>query len=225
MAFLPVIQRVMVWINGLILLIAVFYGVSVGKPGAAFSEAGIVTYASGWQLYLCSFLCLLNGYFAFSRCRKLLSKDSLFWLVSMLGFMYLAFDEFFMYHESIDRYIHQVLALNETPLTDRLDDLLVGIYVGVAGLVVWGASRVRSFSPQAKRMFSIGLLVAVAMVVLDVMTNGPELMHWLFGVGLGDWLKTWLSVLEDALKLCIVFAFVNGLLINLDAILLQSRKS
>jgi hypothetical protein len=44
-------------------------------------------------------------------------------------------------------------------------------------------------------------------------------------VGLGDWLKTWLSVLEDALKLCIVFAFVNGLLINLDAILLQSRES
>jgi hypothetical protein len=74
-------------------------------------------------------------------------------------------------------------------------------------------------------MFSIGLLVAVAMVVLDVMTNGPELMHWLFGVGLGDWLKTWLSVLEDALKLCIVFVFVNGLLINLDAILLQSRES
>ena len=225
MAFLPVIRRVTVSINGLILLIAVFYGVSVGKPGAAFSEAGIVTYASGWQLYLCSFLCLLNGYFAFGCRRKLLSKDSLFWLVSMLGFMYLAFDEFFMYHESIDRYIHQVLALNETPLTDRLDDLLVGIYVGAAGLVVWGASRVRSFSAQAKRMFSIGLLVAVVMVILDVMTNGPELMHWMFGVGLGNWLKTWLSVLEDALKLCIVFAFVNGLLINLDSILLQSRKS
>ena len=225
MAFIPAIRRIIVWINFLILLIAVFYGISVGKPGAAFSEAGIVTYASGWQLYLCSFLCLLNGCFAISRCCKLLSKDSLFWLVSMLGFMYLAFDEFFMYHESIDRYIHQVLALNETPLTDRLDDLLVGIYVGAAGLVVWGASRVRSFSAQAKRMFSIGLLVAVVMVILDVMTNGPELMHWLFGVGLGDWLKTWLSVLEDALKLCIIITFVSGLLINLDAILLQSGES
>jgi type IV secretory pathway TrbL component len=50
-------------------------------------------------------------------------------------------------------------------------------------------------------------------------------MHWMFGVGLGNWLKTWLSVLEDALKLFIIITFVSGLLINLDAILLQSGES
>ena len=218
-------RRRLAWANAFVLVAALVYGVSLGKPGAAFSEEGLVTYASDWQLYLCSFASLLNGYFAFGCHRRLLSTDTLFWLALTAGFLFLAVDEIFMVHESMDRYIHQLFALKETPWTDRLDDLLVGLYVAVAALVVWLAGEIRSFCGQAKKRFLIGLLLAVVMVVLDVITNGPELMGWVFGAGLGEWLRTWLSVVEDALKLLAVAVFLNGLLFNMEDVLVQSGDS
>lgn len=129
-------RRRLAWANACVLVVALVHGISLGKPGAAFSEEGLVTYDSGRQLYLCSFASLSNGYFAFRFHHTLLSTDTLFWLALTAGFLFLAFDELFMVHESMDRYIHQLFALKETPWTDRLDDLLVGLYVAVAALVV-----------------------------------------------------------------------------------------
>ena len=222
MHLISVTRRVLVWVNACVLVAALVYGLILDNPGAAFSEDGFVTYASGWQLYLCSTLSVVNGYFFFNSQRRLLLIDGLFWFALASGFLFLAFDEFFMYHESMDRYIHHLFALDETPWTDRLDDVLVGLYVAAAMLVVWLAGRIRSFFGKAKRIFSIGLSLAMIMVFLDVITNGPELMSWVFGAGLGEWLRTWLSVLEDALKLLSVFVFLNGLLFNLEEILLKS---
>ena len=171
---------------------------------------------------LSSLVALLNGGWVCRQQKTWISADLIFWLLLTLGFSFLAFDEFYMVHESMDQQLHHLLALNETPWTDRLDDVLVGLYVAAAVLVVWLAGRIRSFFGKAKRMFSIGLSLAMIMVFLDVITNGPELMSWVFGAGLGEWLRTWLSVLEDALKLLSVFVFLNGLLFNLEEILLKS---
>ena len=38
-----------------------------------------------------------------------------------------------MIHESIDNGIHYVLKLRETAITDRLDDIIIGIY-GLGGI-------------------------------------------------------------------------------------------
>ena len=220
---LPAIRRALLWTNLAVLLVALVYGLIRGKPGIAFSEDGFVTDASGWQLMLSSLVALLIGGLFCRQQKRWISVDLVFWLLLTLGFSFLAFDEFYMVHESMDQQLHHLLGLNETPWTDRLDDLIVGVYVGCGVLIVSLASRVKSFTLRAKRMVSLGLVVAVLMVALDVITNGPELMNWMFGVDLGGFLRTWLSVLEDGLKLTAVFLFLNGLLINLEQLSLQTR--
>ena len=74
-----------------------------------------------------------------------------FWLILVAGFVCLAFDEIFMYHERFDKYLHFALSIRETPWTDRIDDLLVGLYVALASLLVILSAKVQSFSEAAKK--------------------------------------------------------------------------
>ena len=86
-------------------------------------------------------------------------------------------------------------------------------------------AKVESFLDQTKRLFALGLMIAVVMVGLDLLTNGREFMTWLFGPGLGMLLRTWLSILEDCLKLAAVAIFLIGLVRNADLLWLRSRLS
>lgn len=61
---------------------------------------------------------------------------SVVWAIIASGFLFLAADEVLRIHENLDQLIHYVFGLKETNLTDRIDDLIVGMY-GLVGIGVY----------------------------------------------------------------------------------------
>lgn len=218
------LQEAVILANALVISGALLIGILSGKPGLAFEEGELVTYFSTLQLGACAVASGFNCYFVFSSAKKW-SRECVFWIVIAGGFAFGALDESFLFHERIDKVIHEILSLQQTPWTDRFDDLIVGLYVGMAAWFVFMGAKVESFLDQTKRLFALGLMIAVVMVGLDLLTNGREFMTWLFGPGLGMLLRTWLSILEDCLKLAAVAIFLIGLVRNSDLLWLRSRLS
>ena len=134
-----------------------------------------------------------------------------------------ALDELLMFHERIDKGIHSILSLKQNAWTDRFDDLIVGLYVGLGAWFILVVAKVESFLGRPKRLFVGGLAVAVVMVGLDLLTNGRAFVTWLFGPELGIFLRIWLSILEDCLKLVAVAMFLIGLVQNADLLSSSSR--
>ncbi len=57
------------------------------------------------------------------------------WLIIAAGFVFLAVDEIAGIHEGIDHLIHAFMNMEETGLTDRIDDVIVMAY-GLVGIGV-----------------------------------------------------------------------------------------
>ena len=170
----------MVLANAAVIGAAFLIGVWGGKPGLAFKEGELVTYFSTLQLGMCAVASGLNFYSVYLPARKW-SRDSVFWLVLGGGFAFGSLDDFFMFHERMDKLIHEVLSLQQTPWTDRFDDLIVGLYVGLGAWLVLMSAKAESFLQRPKRLFAQGLMLAVVMVGLDLLTNGREFMTCLLG--------------------------------------------
>ena len=66
------------------------------------------------------------------------------------GFVFLAADDAFLIHENLDFKIHAALGIETTTWTDRIDDILIGVY-GVVGLAVLFIFPRRSCSRSAGR--------------------------------------------------------------------------
>jgi len=95
-----------------------------------------------------------------------------FWWAAAVGFVWLGCDDLFTLHEQIDRGLHALLGLDpEDPVTDHLDDLIVGGY-GVAALVL--AYRHRAdlqYLTWMHRILGGAFMLFAAMVVVDF-------LHW-----------------------------------------------
>ena len=215
-------RTIVICANALIIVIALLIGALSGKPGLAFKEGELVTYFSSLQLGMCSVVSGLN-FFPVFLSEKKWSRECLFWAVLVGGFAFGALDELLMFHERIDKGIHSILSLKQNAWTDRFDDLIVGLYVGLGAWFILVVAKVESFLGRPKRLVVGGLAVAVVMVGLDLLTNGRAFVTWLFGPELGIFLRIWLSILEDCLKLVAVAMFLIGLVQNADLLSSSSR--
>lgn len=141
-----------------------------------FAEIRLVTIYSFLQL-------LATAYISFLTCKSLGSESSLRWrenpsvrpfLLSAIGFLYLGFDEILSLHENIDKLIHHILFLKETPWTDHLDDFILLAY-GLVALYF-----IKDFIREFKRhLFMVhliigGFLLFFVMFCLDFVTNSIE---------------------------------------------------
>ena len=93
------------------------------------------------------------------------------WLLSGLGCVFLTLDELFSFHEKMDGLIHSVLGIEETPVTDLIDDALVGLYVLAAAVCLlnyW--TSLREFW-KTWPLFVAGFVLASIMIVLDLLSN------------------------------------------------------
>jgi len=127
-----------------------------------FDESGLITILSTLQLGTTAYL-LLNIF---------MEKKKPVWILMALGFAYLAIDEYFQFHEAIDTLIHNVFNMKETPLTDRIDDVIIGIY-GIMGILILIYYH-NDFSEFKKSFiyFKIGFLLFFLSFLFDLISNG-----------------------------------------------------
>jgi len=166
-----------------------------------FGERGFITLLSFIQLLAISWLSYKIFQVSGGTWRRSIWKESsALWGIISLGFLFLAFDEIFGIHESIDFLIHNIFNLQETNLTDRIDDIIVGLY-GLAGVGILIANRnnLKTYK-ETLPLFVCGFFFLFVMVTLDILTNRNDILSLLFEHNQAAWLYVWLAVAEDALK-------------------------
>ena len=183
-----------------VILLALFIGET---PKYYFvKEHSFVNYLSVLQLLVISFIS-----FELYRCRR---RESLpgplpvghtIWLLMAIGLLYLALDELFMFHENLDVFIHEQSSMEETGLSDKLDDIIVATY-GLIGLIVLyrGRSEILRFKFALPYLGSaFGLLFFS--LIFDVLTNGEELKEFLGGGQFACVIIDCFFVIEEVLEL------------------------
>jgi hypothetical protein len=132
------------------------------------------------------------------------------WLIISLGFFFLAMDDLFKIHESIDHRIHDLFNLKQTALTDRFDDMIVGLY-GLIGIIFLCACREEIKRYRQVFPFLIyGFVLLFIMVGLDIVSNRVDILEKVVSRDLVSPLHTYLSVAEDSVKIFAGSFFLVG---------------
>ena len=195
------------------IIMAVGIGFSGGDPLKHFGEFHFVTWFSFAQLLLLSVLSSRIFDIGVSGERKhILRSAGFIWAIIAFGFFFLALDEIFLIHEIIDVAIHAVFNMEETGLTDRIDDVLILIY-GAIGISILYFHRIELRKYKAALPFLFyGLSMFFIMVILDVLTNRADILAMIFADNsLVGTLRTWLLISEDSLKIFAEGFFILGL--------------
>lgn len=186
-----------------------------------FKEDGFITILSVFQLLTISWLSY-KILLSLNVKRKYIPwrDSSALWGIISLGFLFLAADEFFQIHEKIDFQIHHFFNMRETGLTDRIDDILVGLY-GLAGISALIAYRDElKTHRKAFPFFIYGFALLFTMVAIDVLTNRKDILRVLFDYNLASILHVWLSCAEDSLKV-----FAEAFFLGAFYVILQKVKN
>ena len=182
-----------------------------GDPRRRFQEGQSVTWVSAAHLVALGLVAwrILVLRKAQSR-QPILRSPLLIWALMAAGFLFLAADELFEIHEQVDLAIHSLFAITETNLTDRIDDLLVLLYlvIGLAAVCIarnelWRYRGTLSF-------FAAGFALALAMVVLDVLTNDVDLLRMFLPRAYLGPVFLWAIVAEDVFKVLAEGFFLLG---------------
>ncbi|WP_439183592.1 hypothetical protein [Carboxylicivirga taeanensis] len=158
-------------ISSLFILFVIFSGIYKLNVSTEFEEYGLGT---DYSVLLLLIVALITSAIYFIQ-HNYASSSSLLWLLISIGFVFLAMDEQFMIHEKMDHFIHHVLQIQETSLSDRIDDVIILLY-GVIGLVTLAKFRHQLLNCKPGLLVLIlgGALLA-ASVVLDIVTNDDTL--------------------------------------------------
>ena len=196
-------------------LIAVTAGATIyGVTGVDhFQEEGFITTLSVLYLLLIAVLAFL-----IFRIRNQTTKElplwknpAVIWLLITAGLIFLAADEYYEIHENLDFLIHDFFNMEETNLTDHIDDFLVMVYafLGLGALVVY-RNELKLFQ-EVWPYFVIGFVLAFIMIIVDALTNGADLLMAFINREPGDPIEAWIKMIEDIAKIfsqtCFVIAF------------------
>ncbi len=166
-----------------------------------FEDGGFITYFSVIQLFIVSYL----------ACRIFKIRRPLFnrpwkspvaiWGITSLGFSFLALDDLLMIHEFFDKSIHRYGQIQETGMSDRIDDLIVGGYGLIAiGLFVLYRRELKKYRVVLPYVVA-GFVLLFLMVGVDVLTNRNDILLSMFSPETVEALMSWLFVPEESLKL------------------------
>ncbi len=171
----------------LVLLAAIGFSILIGffrgEETWQFQEIGLITIASAIQLLMISYTAkhifeLRGGKGRVEKLTQLPWSDpTMIWIIISFGFLFLVFDEVLFIHQVIDKGIHLVLNIQETAITDRLDEVIVGLY-GLAGVFVLLFFRKELLSIKSSIPFLIaGFFCLFLMVGLDIATNRKDIIE------------------------------------------------
>lgn len=176
-----------------------------------FSEGGVITFLSAFQL-----LAISRITYKTAQARKTEKDQSswsgapLIWTLVSTGFAFLAIDEVLYIHEQIDKLIHYILDIKETGLTDRIDDIIVGIYALVGIAVLFAFKNEVKTCIDRFSFFILGFALLFTMVGLDILTNRDDILLMHFDETTTDILMYWLSSAEDSMKIFAEAFFILG---------------
>ena len=165
-----------------------------------FEDGGFVTYFSVIQLFIIS-------YFA-CKLFKLRSQpfehpwrsSAAIWGVISLGASFLALDDLLMIHEWLDKVIHGIGQFEETALTDRIDDFIVGGYGLITlGLLTYYRQELKKYS-RALPHVVIGFTLMFFMVCIDAITNRDDLLLTIFSPETTAGIMSWIFIPEEGFK-------------------------
>jgi len=198
----------------LIILFSTILGLmKTGNPSRYFGEGRFTMGISCAQL-------LTVGFFAFrtfqarrdSMSGRGIFSSRLVWLIVAFGFVFLAYDEAFEFHEHFDQFIQKSLGLKDTPLLDRIDDALIALY-GVIGLtVLWCFMReLLLFRRAMTTPLVAGFICLFLSVAADTASNGDEFLFWLTGdMPTAQLMNVWLSVADGGFTILGEGFFIVG---------------
>ena len=202
--------KILLTINTLVVVLAVWTGINEGNVRAYFNEESFITSLSTVQLIA---IALLSMGVYIRRCRKDWSWHSptFVWLIIAVGFVFLAADEHMEIHERFDVWLHGILRIEENAITDRIDDVIVGLYgMAAAGLVYRYRAEMKRYRHVLPLLLT-GFTFLFAMVFLDLLTNRPDILSFLLGMDMGLIMQTALGVLEEFCKLTACTFFVGSI--------------
>ena len=190
----------------------VFAGLRAGNALRCFEEKTIATFYSGFLLLGIAWLCFqMRRLRHVAPGRTFWKPETAIWGLMALGFAFLAVDEVAEVHESMDKLIHRVFRLRETNLTDRIDDMIVGLYglTGIGALFAYRKELTRH--KHVAPFLAAGIILFFAMVALDALTNRMDVLRAVFKANLTADLVTVLVVAEESCKLYASASFFLGL--------------
>ncbi len=210
----------------------VFSAIFSERPFILFKEGGLITWLSSANIVmlagisLCSLL-VISFYQEFDSTTK---GKFVFLFFCFFGYSFLAIDEWFLVHEKLDFMVHNIFNIEETSLTDRLDDIVVMLY-GMCGIFVfWLFGRAFWDDKKIKRCLLIAIILFAVMVLVDIFGNDNYFYKYITDkVYLHDQIWLVLYVIEDSIKLlaetALIIAFLEIFQSLLRVIKLENFKT
>lgn len=204
---------VLLFLESLVIAIAIAKAITRDlSPAHYFGENGLVTDASCIQLAIASILALATFWTVKHSRNSQLTKNGWFWLVVSCGLVFLAFDDAYEIHEHLDLWLHRVLQIQQTDLTDLADDLIVGGYLLMSLICVALKWRSLQIFRGSFTFFKIGFGLSVLMVILDMAGNNDYfILSVVEDVTRARLLEQWLGVVEDSVKIIAEGMFIVGI--------------
>jgi len=168
---LVIVGLVALAVTAITIVFLIWLGIHVySVPDKYFRERRAGTYYSGLLLVASGVVAAAVG-----RC---VSEPAArrFWMVSGMGFVYLALDDVLSIHEELDRTLHRLIGWDRKHwLTDRLDDAIVVSYGLVAA--VWTSWHRHAFLSLrwTRLLLAIAFAGFAVMVGLDVVERAHTL--------------------------------------------------
>ncbi|EDX87327.1 hypothetical protein S7335_5035 [Synechococcus sp. PCC 7335] len=175
-----------------------------------FKDGGFINIFSGIQLFVVAFYARRVFKIGSVGFRRPWRSPAAIWGIISAGFAFLALDELATIHEGIDKLIHIVFNLQETGLSDRIDDLIVGLYgvAAIALLVIYRQElkRYRFVFPYVLG----GFVLLFCMIGIDTLTNRDDILLTFLSATQSDSLLSWIFILEETCKLVSEVFFVTA---------------
>ena len=134
------------------------------------------------------------------------------WALMAAGFVFLAADDALKLHEHLDSWLLKTFAIEKTPFTDRLDDLLIALYGLIGAAVLWLCRHELLSLKVILPPLGAGFVCLFISVLGDTLSNGETLLLWLTGgdLPLAKRLDGWFSVVDGAFTLLAEGFFAAG---------------
>jgi|GEM_PF-694480 hypothetical protein len=189
------------------------------SPIEYFEENEIMTLISSLQLLILAGLCwkIANYRKQVSSQRQTWKSPVNLWRMLTVGFIFLALDDYFEIHENTDRFIHWIFAIQETPITDRLDDIILLSYSVIGSYFIYHFWHEFKRYRPAFRFFIAAFILTAIMGIFDWYNNDKTLVqYWVTNPQHQELVYDGLQTVEESLKLIAEGVFIAAFYVCLN---------